>query len=113
MKSKYDYGAVRICWGDDENVPFYTRWNPFFDSVPYVMFTSHHILYNDKEKETEYYNCDEFIATLEFAFSKLPDGDKAEVKEDQVNIDNYVGLFSAWYNQNWIGFQLDRNGINF
>jgi hypothetical protein len=62
----YQYGAVRICWGDDENVSFFSKWNPFYESVPYLMLTSHHILYNDKEKETEYYNCDEFIASLEY-----------------------------------------------
>jgi hypothetical protein len=66
LMGQYDYGAVRICWGDDENVSFFSRWNPFYDSVPYIMLTSHHILYNDKEKETEYYNCDEFIASLEY-----------------------------------------------
>jgi hypothetical protein len=54
-----------MCWGDDENLSFFQRWNPL-SNIPYLMLTSHHILYNEKEKETEYYNCDEFIATLEY-----------------------------------------------
>ena len=62
--SDYDYGAVKLCWSDDEQLSFFERWNPFV-SVPFKIFTSHHILYNEKEKETEYYNCDELIASLE------------------------------------------------
>ncbi len=49
----------------------------------------------------------------QIAISKLPEASHVEVKEDQVQIDNYAGLFSAWFNQNWLGFQLDRNGLNF
>lgn len=53
-----------MCWGNDD-LSFLQKWNPLSE-VPFVMFTSHHILYNDKEKETEFYNCDEFIASLEY-----------------------------------------------
>jgi len=41
------------------------KLNPFSSNLPEVVLTSHHILYNEKEKETETYNCDEFIASLE------------------------------------------------
>ena len=68
MMGEYVYGAVKIIWGD-ENLSVLQKWNPLNFSVPFVVFTSHHILYNDKEKETEYYNCDEFIASLEFGKS--------------------------------------------
>jgi hypothetical protein len=29
------------------------------------IFVSHHLAYNDKERETIYYNCDEFIQSLD------------------------------------------------
>jgi hypothetical protein len=50
---------------------------------------------------------------LFLALSKLPEAASCDMKEDQIQIDSYAGLWSAWYNQNWIGFNLDRNGINF
>jgi len=77
------------------------------------MLTSHHILYNEKEKESEIYNCDEFLACLEFAVSKLPELVSLEIKEEPVEINSYASLVSILYNQNWIGFQLDRNGMSF
>ena len=64
--SEYAYGAVKLVWGD-ENLGFVQRWNPFnYSTVPFIVFTSHHILYNEKEKESSIYNCDEFIASLEY-----------------------------------------------
>jgi hypothetical protein len=50
------------------------------------MFISHPILYNDKEKESTIYNCDEFLASLEFALSKLPETASLEFKEEAVEI---------------------------
>lgn len=64
----YRYGAVKICWEPEENVGVFRKWNPFGE-LPSSIFTSHHILYNEKEKETEIYNCDEFIASLEYGNS--------------------------------------------
>jgi hypothetical protein len=67
---KYDYGAIKLCWGDDD-LPFFKKWNPFSDKVPFLILTSHHILYNEKEKETAIYNCDEFISSIEYGKLKL------------------------------------------
>lgn len=43
------------------------------------------------------------------AINKLPESIKStiEMKEEPVEIENYMNVFSALYNQNWIGFQLD------
>ncbi len=101
-----------------------------FENAPYKTFTSHQILYNEKEKETQFWNCDEFINSLEMgnifnsnewieqfkvifrffnqAISKLPEGSKISLSEEPVEIENYVGFGSVLYNQNWLGFQLDR-----
>ena len=65
--SDYYYGAVRLSWEEDEKIGVFQKWNPFGE-LPYLMFTSHHILYNEKEKETETYNCDEFISSLEYGY---------------------------------------------
>lgn len=65
LLSDYYYGAVRLSWEEDEKIGVFQKWNPFGE-LPYLMFTSHHILYNEKEKETEIYNCDEFISSLEY-----------------------------------------------
>jgi hypothetical protein len=108
----YSYGAVKIVYGNS-NLSFLQKWNPLSSEVPIIMLTSHHILYNEKEKESEIYNCDEFLACLEFAVSKLPELASLEIKEESVEINSYASLVSILYNQNWIGFQLDRNGISF
>ena len=43
------------------------------------------------------------------AINKLPESVKStiEMKEEPVEIENYMNVISALYNQNWIGFQLD------
>jgi hypothetical protein len=64
IKSEYLYGAVKLTFGEDPS--FTERWNPLSSYNPYLIYTSHMLLYNEKERETEYYNCDEFIASLEF-----------------------------------------------
>lgn len=107
------YGAVKIVYGS-ENTSFFERWNPAASNVPILILTSHHILYNEKEKESEVYNCDEFLANLEFALSKLPSGlTSIEFREEPIEINSYASIVSVLYNQNWLGFQLDRNGISF
>ncbi|RNA26818.1 tumor p63-regulated protein 1 [Brachionus plicatilis] len=109
---EYKYGAIKLSWDNEENLSFFQKWNPLSD-IPFTIFTSHHILYNEKEQETSIYNCDEFIASLEFVLSKIPEGSNIEFKEEPVEIESYASLTSVLYNQNWLGFQLDRNGINF
>lgn len=49
-----------------------------------------------------------FVSTCK-AINKLPESVKStiEMKEEPVEIENYMNVFSALYNQNWIGFQLD------
>lgn len=111
MMNEYLYGAVRLAWGD-EQLGFFQKWS-MFENAPYKTFTSHQILYNEKEKETQFWNCDEFINSLEMAISKLPECSQIDFKEEPVEIENYVGFGSVLYNQNWLGFQLDRNGLNF
>lgn len=105
----------------EEDLSFLERWNPS-SQVPFLLLTSHHILYNEKEKESETYNCDEFLASLEFALSKIkPPQQQSEgvgsapivFKEEQIEISSYASLVSVIYNQNWLGFQLDRNGVSF
>ena len=111
INREYHYGAVKIRWGEDPS--FFSRWNPFSNNIPYAIYTSHHIIYNQKEHETSTYNCDDFIQTLELAISKLEVAKKVEFKEGPIQIPSYASLISVLYNQNWLGFQLDRNGLNF
>ena len=47
------------------------------------------------------------------AISKLTDGSNVEIKEEPIEIESYASLISVLYNHNWLGFQLDRNGINY
>lgn len=112
LMGEYDYGAVKVCWGNDK-LTAGDKWNPFNDKVPFKIFTSHHIIYSEKEKETTIFNCDEFINSLEYAVSKLPDGIHVEFKEQTIQIENYINFASTLFNQNWLGFQLDRNGVSF
>ena len=59
---QYLYGGVKIIHGDDPSL--LTRWNPTVQTNTHI-FVSHHLAYNDKERETIYYNCDEFIQSLD------------------------------------------------
>lgn len=111
----YKYGAIKLVW-HAENEPIVEKINPLSTSFPEAIFTSHHILYNSKENETFIYNCDEFLASLEMTLSKLMVDNEPigiELKDEPVLISSYASMFSVLYNQNWLGFQLDRNGINF
>lgn len=109
----YKYGGVRLTWPETTNLA--QRLNPFSNTLPELVLTSHHILYNDKEKETESYNCDEFIASLEIVLSKLEENGekKFEIQEGPIEIKSYASFISVLYNQNWLGFNLDRNGVNY
>ncbi len=60
--SEYLYGGVKIIHGDEPS--FIGRWNPTVQSNFHI-FVSHHLAYNEKERETIYYNCDEFIQSLD------------------------------------------------
>ena len=58
---------MKIIHGDESS--FATRWNPGAQTNKHI-FVSHHLAYNDKERETIYYNCDEFIQSLDIGKKK-------------------------------------------
>lgn len=70
---EYLYGGVKIIHGDEPS--FATRWNPIAQTKNHL-FVSHHLAYNEKERETVYYNCDEFIQSLDI-------GKKTHLNTDQ------------------------------
>lgn len=61
--SEYLYGGIKIVHGDEPSV--IGRWNPFIHNPHVHIFVSHQIAYHEKERETVYYNCDEFIQSFE------------------------------------------------
>lgn len=66
--SEYLYGGVKIIHGDEPSL--IARWNPM--AQPHLhIFVSHHLAYHDKERETVYYNCDEFIQSLDMGTNKF------------------------------------------
>jgi len=65
--SEYLYGGVKIVHGDEPS--FIGRWNPAAQTNVHI-FASHHLAYNEKERETTYYNCDEFIQSLDIGKKK-------------------------------------------
>lgn len=36
-----------------------------------------------------------------------------EIKECPIEIKSYASVISVLYNQNWLGYNLDRNGVKF
>jgi hypothetical protein len=56
------YGGVKIVHGDEPS--FMVKWNPGAATNIHIL-VSHHLAYNEKEHETVYYNCDEFIQSLD------------------------------------------------
>lgn len=66
MMGEYSFGGVRIVHGDEPS--FLTRWNPAAQTNRHTL-VSHYLTYNDKERETSFYNCDEFIQMLEISQS--------------------------------------------
>lgn len=110
LMGEYLYGGVRIVHGDQPS--FIARWNPTIQ-VNYHTFVSHHLAYNDKERETTYFNCDEFIQSLDMAlndYRQLKNESRLEFVEDKIVIPSYASLWSILYNQNLLGFNRDRNG---
>lgn len=110
LMGEYVYGGLRIVHGDDSS--FFARWNPAAQTNVHV-FISHPLAYNDKERETVFYNCDDFIQSLETSLTLYRQGknlDKIEFVEDKVVINSYASLASVLYNQNLFGFNRDRNG---
>jgi hypothetical protein len=59
---EYLYGGVKIVHGDEPS--FMVKWNPGAATNIHIL-VSHHLAYNEKEHETVYYNCDEFIQSLD------------------------------------------------
>ena len=72
---EYLYGGVKIIHGDEPS--FAARWNPLAQTNIHI-FVSHHLAYNDKERETTYYNCDEFIQSLD-----MGNEDKRSFRENE------------------------------
>ncbi|CAF0774418.1 unnamed protein product [Adineta steineri] len=110
LMGEYSYGGVKIVHGDEPT--FFTRWNPGAETNVHV-FVSHHIAYNDKERETTYYNCDEFIQSLDIAltaYRRAKNEPKIEFVEDKIVIPSYASIWSVLFNQNYVGFNRDRNG---
>ncbi|CAF0967776.1 unnamed protein product [Adineta ricciae] len=112
MMSEYAYGGVKIIHGDEPS--FFTRWNPAAQTNMHI-FVSHHLAYNDNERETTYYNCDEFIQSFDMAltaYRRAKNEPKVEFVEEKLVISSYASLWSILYNQNFVGFNRDRNGAN-
>ena len=115
-----------------EEASFATRWNPAAQTKNHL-FVSHHLAYNEKERETIYYNCDEFIQSLDIgkeihlnidrsfvclfclalnAYRQEKNQGKLELKEEKILIPSYASVWSVLFNQNFLGFNRDRNGAN-
>ncbi len=58
---------MKIVHGDEPS--FIKRWNPTIQTNAHI-FVSHPLAYNDKERETVYFNCDEFIQSLDIGKQK-------------------------------------------
>ncbi|CAF0815304.1 unnamed protein product [Rotaria sordida] len=112
LMGEYQYGGIKIIHGDEPS--FLTRWNPGAQTNVHV-FVSHHLAYNDKERETIYYNCDEFIQSLDTAlntYRRTQNKEKLEFVEDKIIIPSYANVWSLLFNQSYLGFNRDRNGAN-
>jgi len=112
MMGEYMYGGVKIIHGDEPS--FLSRWNPGAQTNVHL-FVSHHLAYNDKERETVYYNCDEFIQSFDIAlnaYRRGKDQAKLDFIEEKLIIPSYASIWSVLFNQNYLGFNRDRNGAN-
>ncbi|CAF1523560.1 unnamed protein product [Rotaria sp. Silwood1] len=112
LMGEYLYGGIKIVHGEEPS--FFTRWNPGAQTNVHV-FVSHHLAYNDKERETVYYNCDEFIQSLDIAlnaYRRANNKEKLDFIEDKIIIPSYANVWSAFFNQSYLGFNRDRNGAN-
>lgn len=80
-------------------------------TVPFLTFAHHPLFYNPKETEPDYYNVDEFLNTVEQLTSRLPM--QVPTVQEDIEVEVYSGVTSAIFNQSFLGFSKDRNGISF
>ncbi|CAF3344149.1 unnamed protein product [Rotaria socialis] len=110
LMGEYLYGGIKITHGAAPS--FFTRWSPTAQTNVHI-FVSHHLAYNEKERETVYYNCDEFIQSLDMALTAYRRAKSLEpigFVEDKIIIPSYANVWSVLFNQNYFGFNRDRNG---
>ena len=82
------------------------------------MTVAHHpILYNPKEHDTVIYNVDDFFETVLDAVEKAQRRSHSTLSvrlvEQPILIENYGSVMSVIYNQSWLGYNRDRNGVSF
>ena len=98
-------------------ISFGQRWNPWCNTMPYITVAHHPIIYNAKEHDTIIYNVDDFFETVLDAIEKAHKRKNIAVPvklvEQPILIENYGSLYSMIYNQSWIGYNRDRNGVSF
>jgi hypothetical protein len=109
---------VRVAWGNEDNLSFSQRWNPWASDLPFITLAHHPVIYNNKEQETVTYNVDDFCDTLRELAPKALAAKGVEtplqVKEGEpIMIESYASLSSMIFNQSHLGFNRDRNGLNF
>ena len=115
--SPRQHGGVRLTWGNDEETTFGQRWNPWCTTLPYMTIAHHPILYNPKEHDTVIYNVDDFFETVLDAVEKAQRRSNSTLSvslvEQPILIENYGSVMSVIYNQSWLGYNRDRNGVSF
>ncbi|XP_070206502.1 tumor protein p63-regulated gene 1-like protein [Littorina saxatilis] len=111
------HGGVQIRWGEDTELSFGQKWNPWCTDIPWVTLAHHPVIYNPKENETATFNVDDFFESLLPAVNKVNEAkhpnQKVKVVEGEVMIESYASLPSVVYNQSGLGFFRDRNGMCF
>lgn len=118
MASRNQQG-VRCCWM--ETLPPLKAWNPFNEEVPYVTFASHPLAAREGAPAT--YNVGHFGHLLAQAVDKLdltkaPPADKVrlgrcKVVHENITIESYAGIVSAFHNLADLGFYKNRGKFSF
>ncbi|ELU06121.1 hypothetical protein CAPTEDRAFT_163000 [Capitella teleta] len=112
-----EHGGLRIAWGAQDGLSFSQKWNPWASDIPYLTLSHHPCLYNPKEHETVTFNVDELCDYLRElipkAHAEKSTGKECVVLEEPILIESYASMSSLIFNQSHLGFNLDRNGVNF
>jgi len=101
-------------WNKGQPLHFSKNWNPWSREIPFVTFTAHRLFYNEAiQGDAKNYSIENFKQKLLQGLQALPESQHCVIKEEQIIIENYVGLVSVVHNITDLGFFKARGRVSF
>lgn len=106
-----------MSWGNESELTWKQRWNPWSGEIPFATLAHHPLHYLPREAETAMYNMENFydhlVPTVQDAYNAIKPGEKPIIEEGNVTINSYASVWSMIYNQSRLGFNKERGGVSY